>query len=78
MEARVYRMNTDPDGPDIEISYIHAVSPNGTLDDRMVEILEKKKILFSKVIDQKDYEDKTLMHYSTNDLLYLILGEKRK
>jgi SNF2 family DNA or RNA helicase len=78
MEARVYRMNTDPDGPDIEISYIHAVSPSGTLDDRMVEILEKKKILFSKVIDQKDYEDKTLMHYSTNDLLYLILGEKSK
>ena len=78
MEARVYRMNTDPDGPDIEISYIHAVSPNGTLDDRMVEILEKKKILFSKVIDKMDYEDKTLIHYSTNDLLYLILGEKGK
>jgi SNF2 family DNA or RNA helicase len=76
MEARVYRMNSDPDGPDIEICYIHAKSAYGTLDDRMLEILEKKKKLFAKVIDQTDYRDKTEKHYSTAELLYLILGDK--
>ena len=76
MEARVYRMNSDPGGPDIEICYIHARSPLGTLDDRMLEILEKKKRLFSKIVDKSEYIDNTEKHYSISELLYLMLGEK--
>lgn len=74
MEARVYRMNSDPNGPDIDICYLHASAPNGTLDDRMVEILENKKHLFAKVVDRNVHVDTTKLHYSMNDLMYLLTG----
>ena len=53
MEARVYRMNSDINGPDIEVSYIHAKSTSPTLDDRMVEILALKKELFAQIVEIK-------------------------
>jgi superfamily II DNA or RNA helicase len=76
MEARVYRMNSDPDGPDIEILYVHAQAPDGSLDDRMVEILEQKKHLFAQVVDRTAHVDETKVHYSLGDLVYLLTGER--
>ena len=76
MEARVYRMSSIAEGPTIEISYIHAKSPKGTLDDRMVEILAIKKELFTRVVDRRDHIDQTKVHYSLSDLLFLLTGEK--
>lgn len=76
MEARVYRMNSDPDGPDIEILYVHAQGPDGSLDDRMVEILELKKHLFAQVVDRTTHVDPTKVHYSLGDLVYLLTGER--
>ena len=78
MEARVYRMNSDPSGPDIEICYLHASAPGGTLDDRMVEILESKKGLFAQVVDRTSHVDDTKIHYSMSDLVYLLTGERDK
>lgn len=74
MEARVHRMNSDPNGPEIEISYIHASVPGGSLDDRMVEILEVKKQLFAQVVDRTTHVDNTKVHYSMGDLVYLMTG----
>ncbi len=76
MEARVYRMNSDPNGPDIEILYVHAQAPDGSLDDRMVEILEQKKHLFAQVVDRTAHVDETKVHYSLGDLVYLLTGER--
>jgi superfamily II DNA or RNA helicase len=76
MEARVYRMNSDPDGPDIEICYIHAQAPGGSLDDRMVEIIAIKKQLFAQVVDRTEHIDDTKVHYSMSDLVYLMTGER--
>jgi SNF2 family DNA or RNA helicase len=76
MEARVYRMSSVATGPTIEISYIHATSPKGTLDDRMVEILAIKKELFTRVVDRREHIDQTKVHYSLSDLLFLLTGEK--
>lgn len=76
MEARVYRMNSDPDGHDIEICYLHATAPGGTLDDRMVTILEQKKELIARVVDRSDHIDGTKVHYSMGDLTYLLTGER--
>ena len=76
MEARVYRMNSDPDGPEIEICYLHAYAPDGTLDDRMVEILAEKKQLFAQVIDRTVHDDATTLHYSMGDLVYLLTGTR--
>jgi len=76
MEARVYRMNSDPDGPEIEILYVHAQGPEGSLDDRMVEILEQKKHLFAQVVDRTAHVDETKVHYSLGDLVYLLTGER--
>jgi superfamily II DNA or RNA helicase len=78
MESRVYRMNSDPDGPDIEIIYIHATTKEGTLDDRMVEILGIKKEMFSKIVDRVAFKDTTTEHYSMDDLAYLLTGKKLK
>lgn len=74
MEARVYRMNSDPDGPDIDITYIHASSSSPTLDDRMLEIIEKKRELFANIVDRKSHEDTTKVHYSMADITYLLTG----
>lgn len=74
MEARVYRMNSDPGGPDIEIVYIHAQCPGGSLDDRMLTILESKKNLFAQVVDRTTHVDSTKVHYSMADLVYLMTG----
>jgi superfamily II DNA or RNA helicase len=76
MEARVYRMNSDPDAYDIEICYIHAQAPGGSLDDRMVEILAIKKQLFAQVVDRTEHIDATKVHYSMSDLVYLMTGER--
>src|SRR5690606_19909436 len=78
MECRVYRMNSDPDGPDIEIMYIHATgaSEKSSLDDRMVEILEVKKHLFAQVVDRRSHDDNTKVHYSMSDLVYLMTGTR--
>lgn len=76
MECRVYRMNSDPDGPEIEIMYIHAQAPGGTLDDRMVEILTQKKALFAQVVDRTVHKDSTKIHYSMGDLVYLLTGNR--
>lgn len=78
MECRVYRMNSDPDGPDIEIMYIHATgaSEKTSLDDRMVEILEVKKHLFAQVVDRQVHTDKTNQVYSMSDLIFLMTGKK--
>lgn len=75
MEARVYRMNSDINGPDIEICYIHANAPGGSLDDRMVEILEVKKQLFAQVVDRRAHVDTTNVHYSMADLVFLLTGK---
>jgi hypothetical protein len=76
MAARVYRMNSDPQGPDIEIMYIHAQGSKPTLDDRMLEILSLKRHLFSQVVDRISFSDTTNTHYSMSDLLYLMTGER--
>jgi SNF2 family DNA or RNA helicase len=76
MEARVYRMNSDPDSHDIEICYIHAQAPGGSLDDRMVEILAVKRQLFAQVVDRIEHVDTTKVHYSMSDLMYLMTGER--
>ena len=76
MEARVYRMNSDPDGPDVHICYVHATSPGGTLDDRMLEILNVKKQLFAAVVDRDVHVDDTTTHLSMQDLLYMLTGRR--
>ena len=78
MEARVYRMNSDPGGPEIEIVYIHAQCPGGSLDDRMLTILESKKNLFAQVVDRTTHVDSTKVHYSMADLMYLITGSSEE
>lgn len=75
MEARVYRMNSDPSGPEIEILYIHAQCDGGSLDDRMLSILESKKELFAQVVDRTSHVDSTKVHYSMSDLVYLLTGD---
>jgi hypothetical protein len=72
-EARVYRMNqVNP----VEIIYLHASAPNGTLDDRMAAILEVKRALFAQVIDRTEHQDNTQVSYSLGDLVYLLTGER--
>ncbi len=78
MEARVYRMNSDPDGPDIHICYVHASAPGGTLDDRMCEIVAAKKELFAAVVDRDVVRDTTNAHLSMNDLLFMLTGKRDK
>ena len=74
MEARVYRMNSDPDGPDIHVCYVHAQSPEPTLDDRMLEILDVKRQLFAQVVDRRQHIDPAVTHLSMQDLMYLLTG----
>jgi len=76
MAARVYRMNSDPNGPDIEVMYVHAEGNEPTLDDRMLEILTIKRNIFSQVVDRASFADGTNTHYSMSDLLFLLTGEK--
>lgn len=90
-EARVYRLNSDLNGPTIEILYLHATgvggaklggpdagedAPTGSIDDRMVEVLEQKKALFAQVVDRTDYTDGTQVHATLSDLLFVLTGEK--
>jgi SNF2 family DNA or RNA helicase len=75
MEARVYRMNSDPNGPEIEITYIHASATFPTLDDRMLEIIDIKREIFANIIDRKSHKDETKMHYSMEDITYLLTGK---
>ncbi|RJL23991.1 DEAD/DEAH box helicase [Bailinhaonella thermotolerans] len=75
-EARVYRLNSDLDGPDIEIVYVHASAPGGSIDDRVVEILEAKKDLFAKVVDRRARQDATRVHLSLSDLVYVLTGDR--
>lgn len=72
-EARVYRMNqTNP----VDVIYLHARAPGGTLDDRMTEILELKRALFAQVIDRTTHTDNTHVSYSLGDLVYLLTGAR--
>lgn len=77
-EARVHRLNSDLDGPVIQIVYVHATDPavEQSVDDRTVEILGLKKELFAKVIDREVHEDKTETHGDLGDLLYVLTGER--
>lgn len=72
-EARAYRMNTvEP----VDVIYMHATAPGGTVDDRMVELLAIKQELFAKVIDgESTWHDPAKVHYSLDDLVYLVTGE---
>ena len=72
-EARVYRMNQTND---VEIIYLHATAPGGTLDDRMAEILDLKRELFAKVVDRRTHSDDTQVHYSLGDLVFLLTGKR--
>lgn len=72
-EARIYRANATAE--QVEVVYIHASAPGGTLDDRLVEILARKKTLFSRVIDRIEHVDDTETTFSLDDLLYLLSGE---
>lgn len=78
MEARVHRMNSDLNGPEIEIMYIHATAhgENGSLDDRMVEILAVKSQLFAQVVDRRAHVDNTNVHYDMSDLVFLMTGKR--
>ena len=72
-EARIYRLNqTSP----VDIVYLHAQAPGGTMDDRFVEILEQKRALISQVIDRREHIDDTQIHYSTGDLVFMITGKR--
>lgn len=72
-EARCYRLNTvDP----VDIVYVHSTLPTGSLDDRMVEILETKRELIAQVVDRTNHVDSTKVHYSLGDLVYLLTGER--
>ena len=75
-EARVYRLNSDLNGPSIEIVYLHASAPGGSVDDRMVEVLEGKKALFTQVVDRDVHIDTTQVHTKLSDLLYVLTGTK--
>lgn len=75
-EARVYRLNADLNGPPIEIVYLHAHMPGGSLDDRMVEVLDLKRVLFAQVVDRTDYEDATQVHLGLSDVLYVLTGQR--
>lgn len=89
-EARVYRLNSDLHGPSIEIMYLHATGVGGTnmggetgenavqgsVDDRMVEVLEGKKQLFAQVVDRTTHNDATTVHAKLSDLLFVLTGRK--
>lgn len=89
-EARVYRLNSDLNGPSIEILYLHATgvggatlggepgqdAPQGSVDDRMVEVLEAKKALFAQVVDRTVHKDTTNVHAKLSDLLFVLTGQK--
>lgn len=72
MEARIYRLNQTND---VDICYLHAQTPGGTLDDRMLEILAEKRRLIDRVVDKRDWSDTTKVHYSLSDLVYLLTGK---
>jgi superfamily II DNA or RNA helicase len=72
-EARIYRANATAE--QVEVVYIHATAPGGTLDDRLVEILMQKQALFSRVIDRREHVDDTQTTLTVDDLLYLLSGD---
>jgi hypothetical protein len=72
-EARIYRLNQDTA---VDIIYLHAQVPNGSLDDRFVEILEAKRTLISQVVDRREHVDTTQVHYSTGDLVWMLTGKR--
>lgn len=77
-EARVHRLNSDLNGPNIQIVYIHATDPavEQSPDDRVVEILTMKRELAAQVIDRDTFEDSTLVSNSMSDLMFMLTGEK--
>lgn len=72
-EARIYRLNQTND---VDIIYLHAQVPGGSLDDRFVEILDMKRTLISQVVDRREHVDTTQMHYSTGDLVWMLTGKR--
>lgn len=77
--ARVYRLNSKVDGPAIKVVRLHAKDDanEGTVDDRMNEILGAKYELFSKVVDKTEYED-SANDVSYGDLIYMLTGSRDK
>lgn len=72
-EARIYRANATAE--QVDVVYVHASAPGGTLDDRLVEILERKKALFSRVIDGREHVDDTSSAYSMDEMMYMLSGD---
>jgi hypothetical protein len=74
-EARIYRLNqTNP----TSMIYLHSTYPGGSLDDRMVEILETKRQLIAQVVDRRIHTDTTNVHYALGDLVYLLTGKRNE
>lgn len=74
--CRAYRLNSDPDGPVIEITYVVAQAPGGSLDDRVWEILQAKRELFARVVDRREHVDEVDTVTSLDDLMYLLTGSR--
>jgi hypothetical protein len=75
-EARIYRANATAE--QVEVVYIHATAPGGTMDDRLVEILTQKQALFARVIDRVEHTDTTETALTLDDLLYLLSGDSEE
>jgi superfamily II DNA or RNA helicase len=73
MEARIYRLNQTNE---VDICYLHAQAPGGTLDDRIVSILAAKKEMIARVVDRRAHTDNTKVHYSLSDLVFLLTGSR--
>lgn len=67
-EARLHRLSSDLKGLPIEIVYLPAEAPGGSLDDRMVEILEGKKALFAQLVDRAVHVDATQVHLKLSEV----------
>ena len=72
-DARVFRLSTTSE---VDIVQIHSTSADGTVDDRMLEILEIKSQLAAQVVDRTDFTDPANVHYSMSDLMFMLTGQR--
>ena len=72
-EARARRMNQTAE---LDVIYLHAEVPGGSLDDRFVEILNAKQQLFAQVVDLEEFVDPAKLAPSLDDLLFLLTGKR--
>jgi superfamily II DNA or RNA helicase len=75
MEARVHRLSSRLEDT-VDIIYVHAQAPGGTIDDRFVEIIELKRQLFAQVVDRTAHVDTTKVHLSMGDLVFMLTGTR--